>query len=98
MQIYTLPALARALGVTYPVVYSLRQRGYLMPTQVNGSQEYYTLDDYRAAATRSVEEWQERRNTLLKPERSTQFRQRQQNGQERNAHQRIDYDTLFKKI
>jgi hypothetical protein len=54
MQIYTLPALARALGVTYPVVYSLRSRGLLQPTQRNGSRDYYTLDDYRAAAQRSV--------------------------------------------
>lgn len=86
MTIYTLPKLARALGVGYGVVYSLRQRGYLMPTQVNGSQEYYTLDDYQAAAARSVEEWKERRNEIARP-----YGRHRQKGQ----NNRIDYSKIF---
>jgi hypothetical protein len=89
MHIYTLPNLARALGVTYPVVYALRARGFLQPTQVNGSREYYTLDDYAQAAARSVEERNEARAAMS----ATLRRPRQQNKPSSN---RIDYDALFK--
>jgi DNA-binding transcriptional MerR regulator len=61
MQIYTLPNLARALGVTYPVVYALRARGFLQPTQRNGTREYYTMEDYQRAAAKSLV-----RNTVIK--------------------------------
>lgn len=84
MTIYTLPKLAHALGVGYGVVYSLRARGYLFPTQVNGSQEYYTLDDYQAAAERSVEEWSERRKELSRPQKPKP-----------QPSQRIDYSKIF---
>ena len=85
MQIFTLPKLARALGVGYSVVYSLRQRGYLEPTQVNGSQEYYTLDDYKAAAEQSIREWKEKRQQLY------------QNKPKPQSSERIDYNAIFKK-
>lgn len=85
MTIYTLPKLAAALGVGYSTVYSLRARGFLQPTQVNGSQEYYTLDDYKAAAERSVEEWRERNQHFARPMTASQ----------QQKHRRIDYDALF---
>jgi hypothetical protein len=88
MKIYTLPALARELGVSYPVVYALRGRGFLQPTQVNGSREYYTIDDYCEAAKRSVEERNEAR--------AKAFCRPQQNGKQKISN-RIDYDALFAK-
>lgn len=89
MQIYTLPALAEALGVTYPVVYALRARGFLEPTQVNGSLEYYTLENYALAAARSVEEWKAKRESITHPQLSLR-KAKQQNTN------RINYDALFK--
>ena len=86
MTIYTLPNLARALGVTYPVVYALRSRGFLQPTQVNGSREYYTLDDYAQAAARSVEERNQARANMGRPKAKPS-----------PISNRIDYDALFKK-
>jgi hypothetical protein len=86
MHIYTLPNLARALGVTYPVVYALRARGFLQPTQVNGTREYYTLDDYALAAARSVEERNERRAAMGRPKANNKPQ----------VSNRIDYDAIFK--
>lgn len=86
MQIYTLPALAEALGVTYPVVYALRARGFLEPTQVNGSLEYYTLENYALAAARSVEEWKEKRHIPARTPTKTK----------QSSANRINYDALFK--
>lgn len=89
MQIYTLPALAEALGVTYPVVYALRARGFLEPTQVNGSLEYYTLENYALAAARSVEEWKDKRASIARPQSSL-------NKTKQHNSNRINYDALFK--
>lgn len=55
-KLYTIPQLARSLGVGYKVVYSLRSRGLLTPFQHNGSREYFRMEDYERAALSSREQ------------------------------------------
>ena len=55
-KLYTIPQLARTLGVGYKVVYSLRSRGLLTPFQYNGSREYFRMEDYERAALFSREQ------------------------------------------
>jgi hypothetical protein len=55
-KLYTIPQLARSLGVGYKVVYSLRSRGLLTPFQHNGSREYFRMEDYERAALFSREQ------------------------------------------
>lgn len=55
-KLYTIPQLARALGVGYKVVYSLRSRGLLKPFQYNGTREYFRMEDYERAALFSREQ------------------------------------------
>lgn len=54
-KVFTLPALAREIGIGYAVVYDLRQRNHLRPYMKSGSREYFTVQCFHDAAARSIE-------------------------------------------
>jgi hypothetical protein len=81
-KLYTIPQLARALGVGYKVVYSLRSRGLLTPFQYNGSREYFRMEDYERAAYQSREQ-------------ATTVRQAAQR-QTRSIHASKDFHSIFR--
>lgn len=55
-KVFTLPALAREIGIGYAVVYDLRQRGHLRPYMKSGAREYFTVQCFQDAAARSLEQ------------------------------------------
>lgn len=55
-KVYTLPALAREIGIGYAVLYDLRQRNHLRPYMKSGSREYFTVQCFHDAAARSMEQ------------------------------------------
>lgn len=55
VQLYTLPALAEAVGIGYGSLRAWVRSGYLQPYTVVGSRPYYTMSEFEVAAKRSLE-------------------------------------------
>lgn len=56
LQLYTLPALAEAVGIGYGSLRAWTRAGYLQPYTMVGNRPYYTMDEFEVAAKRALEE------------------------------------------